>query len=186
MISVMRSFRTCLPNAVAGVQRLGVAVRVSALGRVSARFAACRRGIAAVEMALVFPPFLLLCFGFIGVNAALYTRSSMQNAAQLAARMMATGQVTNFTSGAISGATATNTTTCAAGMSNTTVEYYACNGLPTWATFTVTATQTCAVPSVTVRISASGFTAAAGDAFDFLLGKTIAAQAVMMKEGTCT
>jgi len=150
------------------------------------RFAACRRGVAALEMALVVPPFLLLCFGFIGVNAALYTRSSMQNTAQLAVRMMATGQVKNFTSGAISGATATNTATCAAGMSSTTVEYYACSGLPGWATYSVTATQNCAVPSVTVQISASAFTAGAGDKYGLLAGKTVSARAVMMKEGTCT
>lgn len=139
-----------------------------------------------MEVALVMPPFLLLCFGFIGLNAAIYTRSTMQNTAQLAARMMATGQVKNFTSGTISGATATNTATCTSGMSSTTVEYYACNGLPNWATFTVTATQTCSVPSVSVQINATGFTAAAGDKFNLLLGKTISARAVMMKEGTCT
>jgi Flp pilus assembly protein TadG len=150
------------------------------------RLAECRRGMAALEVALVMPPFLLLCFGFVGVNAALYTRSTMQNAAQLAARMMATGQVTSFTSGAISGALATNTATCAAGMAAGTVEAVACTGLPGWATFTVTATQDCAVPSVSVQINASAFTAAAGDRFDMLLGKTITARAVMMKEGTCS
>lgn len=141
---------------------------------------------AAIEVALVMPPFLLLCFGFVGVNAALYTRSAMQNAAQLAARMMATGQVTDFTSGAISGALASSTATCAAGMASGTAEAVACAGLPGWATYSVTATQDCAVPSVTVQISASSFTAAAGDRFDMLLGKTISARAVMMKEGVCS
>lgn len=146
-----------------------------------------RRGTVAVEFALVMPPFLLLCFGFIGVNAALFTRSAMQNTAQLSARMMATGQVKNFVNGAISIGNATSTTTCAAGMATTTVEYYACSGLPSWATFTVTATQNCAVPSVTVRIQASNFNSSGtGDRLQVLLGKTLTAQTVMMKEGTCT
>lgn len=156
------------------------------LGRV-ARAGRCRKGTVALEFALVMPPFLMLCFGFIAVNAALFTRSAMQNTAQLAARMMATGQVKNFTTGAIAGATATNTATCTAGMATTTVEYHACQGLPTWATFSVTATQNCAVPSVSVRIQASSFNGTTtGDRLGVLLGKTMTATAVMMKEGTCT
>jgi len=145
-----------------------------------------RRGSAAVEFALLMPPFLLLCFGFIGVNAAMFTRSAMQNTSQLAARMMATGQVKNFTNGAITGANSTSTATCSGSLASTTVEHHACAGLPTWATFTVTATQNCAVPSVSVRIQATGFNAlATGDRKSVLLGKTIAATSVMMKEGTC-
>lgn len=146
-----------------------------------------RRGSVAVEFALVMPPFLLLCFGFIGANAALFTRSSMQNTAQLAARMMATGQVTNFSSGAINAGNATATTTCASGPAATTVEHHACAGLPGWATYTVTATQNCAVPSVTVTIQATGFQSApTGDRMGVLMGKTLNATAVMMKEGTCS
>lgn len=146
-----------------------------------------RRGSVAVEFAMVMPPFLLMCFGFMGANAAMMTRSTAQNTAQLAARMMATGQVKNFASGAISGATASATTTCSGTLASTTVEYYACQGLPTWATFTVTASQNCAVPSVTVTIQATGFSSAAtGDRLGVLVGRTISATAVMMKEGTCT
>ena len=145
-----------------------------------------RRGTVALEFALVMPPFLLMCFGFIGVNAALMTRSNAQNTAQLAACMMATGQVKNFATGAIAGATATATTVCSGSLATTTVEYYACQGLPTWATFTVTASQNCAVPSVTVRIQATGFNkTTTGDRMGVLLGKTVTATAVMMKEGTC-
>ncbi len=150
------------------------------------RLAACRRGVVAIEFALVMPPFLLLCFGFIGLNSALFTRSAMQGTAQMAARMMATGQVANFTTGAINANNSSATATCGAGMAAGTVEQVACLGLPGWATYTVTASQDCAVPSVTVQISASGFTAAAGDRFDLLLGRTLAARAVMMKEGTCS
>ena len=145
-----------------------------------------RRGSVALEFTLVMPPFLLMCFGFIGVNAALSTRSAMQNTAQLAARMMATGQVKNFASGPITGATATATTTCAPTLASTTVEYHACQGLPSWATFTVTATQNCAVPSVTVQVQASSFNrTATGDRMNLLLGRTLSASSVMMKEGTC-
>ncbi len=140
----------------------------------------------ALEFALVMPPFLVMCFGFIGVNAALSTRSVMQNTAQLAARMMATGQVKNFATGAIAGATATATTTCSGTLASTTVEFHACQGLPTWATFTVTASQNCAVPSVTVRIQASSFSRTlTGDRMDVLLGRTLSVSSVMMKEGTC-
>jgi hypothetical protein len=66
------------------------------------------------------------------------------------------------------------------------VEFHACQGLPNWATYTVTATQNCAVPSVTVRIQATGFNGTTtGDRYGVLLGKTMSASVVMMKEGTC-
>lgn len=83
-----------------------------------------------VEFAVVMAPLMLLCFGFIGVNAAMYMRSAMQNSAQLAARMMATGQIKNFASGPIVGANATATTVCSGSLANTTVEFYACRDLP--------------------------------------------------------
>lgn len=150
-----------------------------------ASFWQCRRGVSSVEFALVVVPFLLLCFGFIAINAAFQTRSTMQNTAQLAARMMATGTVKNLSTGALSAANTTATTTCGGSLATTQVEYYACTGLPNWATYSVTATQNCAVPSVTVSIQATNFTAAVGDIYDFLLGKTITAQAVLMKEGPC-
>ncbi len=161
--------------------------KIGAALAVAARMRRSRRGSVGLEFALVVPPFLVLCFGFIGVNAAMFTRSAMQNTAQLAARMMATGQVKNFATGPIAGATATATTTCSGSLANTTVEFHACQGLPTWATYTVTATQNCAVPSVTVRIQATGFNGTAtGDRYGVLLGKTMTASVVMMKEGTCT
>ncbi len=147
---------------------------------------ASRRGSVALEFAMVMPAFLMVCFGFIGMNAAMFTRSAMQNTSQLAARMMATGQVKNFATGAITSANATATTVCSPTLASTTVEHHACAGLPTWATFTVTATQNCAVPSVAVSIQASGFNSvAAGDRLQLLLGKTLTANSVMMKEGTC-
>jgi Flp pilus assembly protein TadG len=141
----------------------------------------------AVEFALVVPPLMLLCFSFIAVTMALQARSTMQTSAQMAARMMSTGQVTNFATGPIAGATATATTVCSPSLASTTVEYHACAGLPTWASYSVTATQTCAVPSVTVRIQASGFSAAViGDRYGILAGKVLTVSSAMMKEGTCT
>ena len=145
-----------------------------------------RRGTAALEFAMVMPPFLLLCFGFIGTNAALMTRSSAQNSAQVAASLMATGKVTNFATGPITGQMATATTTCSGSLATTTVEYWACQGLPSWATFSVTASRNCSVPSVTVRTIASGFNqTTTGDVFGVLLGRTMTVTVVMMKQGTC-
>lgn len=159
---------------------------IRAVAGAAARIRGSRRGSVGLEFALIVPPFLVLCFGFIGVNAAMFTRSAMQNTAQLAARMMATGQVKNFATGPIAGATATATTTCSGSLASTTVEFHACQGLPNWATFTVTASQNCAVPSVTVRIQATGFNGTTtGDRYGVLLGKTMTASVVMMKEGTC-
>lgn len=147
----------------------------------------CRRGNMALEFALVMPPFLLASFGFIAVSLVLQARSTMQSTAQMAARMMATGQVKNFATGPIAGATATATTVCSSSLASTTVEYHACAGLPTWASYSVTATQTCSVPSVTVTITASGFNATTiGDRAGLMASKVMSVTSVMMKEGTCT
>lgn len=151
------------------------------------RLRRARRASISIEFALVMPPFLLMGFGFLGMTAAMSTRSTMQNNAQLAAQMMSTGVVPNFTSGPIIGATATAPTTCSGSLANMTVEYHACNLLPPWATYTVTATQTCSVPSVTVSIQATNLNSAmTGDRMRLLLGKTLNALAVMIKQGTCT
>ena len=140
-----------------------------------------------VEFAVVMAPLLLLSFGFIATTAAMYTKSAMQNNAQMAARMMATGQIKNFASGPIVGANATATTACNPSLANTMVEHYACRDLPNWANYTVTSTQTCGVPSVTVTIVASAFTSAKmGDVNGILSGKTLTTKSVLMKEGTCT
>ena len=147
--------------------------------------AGCRRAVVALEFVFVAGPFMVLLFCFIATGAVLHTWSTMQNYAQYAARMMSTGQIKNFTTGPITTANTTATVSCAASLNTSQVEYYACNGLPGWVSFTVTASENCAVPSVTVSISASASTAAIADLFSIFTGKTLMAKAVVMKEGVC-
>jgi Flp pilus assembly protein TadG len=145
----------------------------------------CRRASVSVEFVLASAPLIVLVFGFIATSAVFNTWSSMQSNAQYAARMMSTGQISNLNNGAITTTNTTATTTCSSSMRTTQVEYYACTGLPSWATFTVTSTENCAVPSVTVSLSANAATAAIADIASIFTGKTIVAQAVLMKEGSC-
>jgi Flp pilus assembly protein TadG len=149
------------------------------------RFGRCQRGTAAVEFALASVPLMIMLFGFIATNALFFTWSTMQNNVQYAARMMATGQVTSLKSGALSATNTSDTVSCGSTLNSTQVEYYACTGLPSWASFTVTATENCAAPSVTVSLSANASAAALADVYAIFAGKTISAQAVMMKEATC-
>ncbi len=144
-----------------------------------------RRGSAAVEFALIVGPLLTIMFGFIATNILFFSWAAMQDSAQFAARMVSTGQVKNFANGAITLANTTSTVTCSGTLTSTQAEYYACQGLPSWATFTVTASQNCAVPSVTVSISVNAKTAALADVYSIFTGKTLVAQSVLMKEGLC-
>jgi Flp pilus assembly protein TadG len=158
----------------------------SVRGRVTGGLGNCRRGAIAVEFVLACVPLMVLIFGFIATSAVFTTLGSMQGNAQYAARMMSTGQITRNNAGALSTTNTTATVTCSSSLASTQVEYYACTGLPTWATFTVTSTENCAVPSVTVSLSANAATAAIADVENFFSGKTIVAQSVMMREGgTC-
>jgi Flp pilus assembly protein TadG len=70
------------------------------------------RAVAALEFALVLTPFLTLLFGFIATAAVFFTSSTMQNNAQYAALMLATGQIKNLATGPITSANNTATTTC--------------------------------------------------------------------------
>lgn len=120
---------------------------------------------------------MLLVFGFIATNALFYTWTAMQNSVQNAAVMMATGQLTSFASKAVS---------CATSLGTTQVEYYACQGLPSWATFTATATESCTSPAtVAVQLSVNASSAALADIFSIFARKTLTATATMMKQGTC-
>lgn len=145
----------------------------------------CRRGVAAVEFAIVATPLMVLIFGFISFSAVFYTWSAMQNAAQYAALMVATGQIKNLSSGALSSSNTTATTHCSSSLTNTEAEYYACENLPSWATFTVTTTESCSTPSVEVSLSTSASTAAIADIFQFFTGKTLVSNVTVMKEGSC-
>ncbi len=138
-----------------------------------------RRGVAALEFALAATPFLMMVFGFISVNLIYLSWSSMQNSAYNAAFLMATGQITSFQSKAV---------TCSGSLSSTSAEYYACQNLPTWASFTATATESCsttAPSTVTVLVAANGSTTGGTDIFSFFSGKVVSANATMIKQGTC-
>jgi Flp pilus assembly protein TadG len=145
----------------------------------------CRRGAVAVEFAVASVPLMLMVFGFIATAAVFNTWSSMQSNTQYAARLMSTGQITANNSGTISSTNSSVTVNCSSSMKTTQVEYYACNGLPSWTTFSVTTTENCATPSVTVTLSTSATTAAIADIEKIFSGNTIVATTVMMKEGTC-
>jgi len=151
----------------------------------SAGLAGCRRGAVAIEFVLASIPLMLLMFGFIATSAVFNTWSSMQSNTQYAARLMSTGQISKNVNGAFSSTNSSSSTSCGGTLASTQVEYYACSGLPSWASFTVTTTENCTVPSVTVSLSASAAAAAIADVENFYSGKTIVAQTVYMKEGSC-
>lgn len=136
----------------------------------------CRRATAALEFALVCPPLLLMLYGFIATNAMFYTWSVMQNNVQYAAMMMATGQVTSFSTSGLS---------CGSSLTSTQVEYYACSGLPPWTTYTAKATETCAVPNVSVSLTTNASAAGLADIYLLFSGKTLTAQSTAMKQGNC-
>jgi Flp pilus assembly protein TadG len=136
----------------------------------------CGRGVAALEFALASGPLMLLLFGFVATNALFYTWSMMQNNAQYAAMMIATGQVTSFSSTGV---------TCSSSLTNTQVEYYACAGLPTWATFTARVTETCSVPNVSVTLTTNASSAGLADVYAIFSGKTLTTQVTAMKQGNC-
>jgi Flp pilus assembly protein TadG len=139
-------------------------------------FGRCRKAAAAVEFALVSGPFLLLLFGFVATNAMFYTWSVMQNNVQYAAMMMASGQVTSWSSSSVS---------CGSSLTNTQVEYYACTGLPGWTTFTAKAAETCSVPNVSVTLTTNASTAGLADIYSLFSGITLTAAATAMKQGSC-
>jgi len=137
----------------------------------------CRRGAAALEFALASVPLMMIIFGFFATNAIFLTLATMQNNVQYAVGLMATGQITSFQSAAVS---------CAGTYTTSQAEYYACKNLPSWATFTVTATESCTSPaSVTVKLTVGATSAAIADIFSFYSGKTLQALATNMKQGTC-
>ncbi len=156
-----------------------------AIGRLLHDIGRCRRGVAALEFAIVATPLMLIVFGFIAMSAVFYTWSTMQGAAQYAALMVSTGQIKSLTTGSITTSNTTATATCSGSLTATEAEYYACTGLPNWATFTVTTTENCATPSVAVSLSVSASAAAIADVFQIFTGKTLVANAVVMKEGQC-
>jgi Flp pilus assembly protein TadG len=152
--------------------------------------AGCRRGVAALEFALIAGPLLAIMFGMIAASAVFLASSMMQGSAQYGARVMATGVVKNNNVGAITLTNTTATTTCSptTPFTATQVEYYACSNLPRWARFSVTTTEACStttISTVTVSLSTNLTSAAIMDVFSFFAGKTLTTTAVVMKEGQC-
>lgn len=154
--------------------------------RASRGLIADRRGVVAIEFVLSAVPLMLMCFGFIATSAVFNTWASMQANTQYAGRMMSTGQITTNINGTISSTNSSSSVSCnSSKVTSGTVEYAACNGLPGWSSFTVTTAENCSVPSVTVTLSASASSAAIADVENIFSGKTISAQSVFMKEGSC-
>jgi len=141
--------------------------------------------VAALEFAILATPLMLLIFGFISISSIFYTMSAMQNAAQYAASLVATGQITSLSTGPITTTNTTATVKCGSTLTATEAEYYACTDLPGWASFTVTTTENCATPSVAVSLSVDASAAAIVDMFQMFTGKTLVGNAVVMKEGQC-
>jgi Flp pilus assembly protein TadG len=144
-----------------------------------------RRAVASLEFILVAMPLMMAMLGFISLSAVFFSMSAMQISAQFAARLVSTGQVRNISSGPITATNESATTTCGGTMDSSEAEYYACAGLPTWASFSVTTREDCTIPSVSVTISTNGSAAAIADLMHIFTGKTISTTAVVMKEGLC-
>jgi Flp pilus assembly protein TadG len=179
----------CVPNQPwtwkCDVEQLKAMVVTGSGGRRSRSLGSCRRGSVAVEFALACTPLLLIVFGFIATSWLFNTWATMQSNVQYAARMVSTRQVTNNTSGTIAANPSVSTTCGSKTWTTNQAEYYACTGLPTSTTFTVTTTETCSVPSVTISLSASAKGMAVIDIANIFSSGPIVAQAVFMKEGTC-
>ncbi len=144
-----------------------------------------RRGVAALEFALLSAPMLIMLFSFVAVNLMLYSWSAMQTSSQNAATVFATVSPTS-TAGTIG-----TTVNCSSSPASTTVEYYACQNLPSWTTFSVVLARTCSavatVPStVSVTVSAANMSGAAMvDTYSLFSGKSLVASTTMVKQGTC-
>ncbi len=145
----------------------------------------CRRGVASIEFAMLAPTLLVMLFGFISMGTLMFTWSSMQSAAQYEALLVSTGQITSLSNGAISTTNTTATTACSGSLTSSEAEYYACSSLPSWGSYSVTTTENCAVPSVTVKVSVNAATAAVADLLQIFTGRTLSAQSMVMKEGKC-
>jgi hypothetical protein len=58
-----------------------------------ARFVSCRRGVAAVEAAFVFPILIALMIGAVEFSLVLFTNNAMQNAARDVSRQLAVNYI---------------------------------------------------------------------------------------------
>jgi len=140
-----------------------------------------RRATAALEFVLLAPAMLIMLFGFIATGAAMFSWAGMQNNAQNAALTQATNTTITH---------AGTATTCVSTLTATQAEYWACLGLPNWATFQATVTENCTSTPNTVTVLvqvASGSNAGLADTYGFFKGKSLSAQAIqMIQTGICS
>ena len=166
----------------------GVPARLAAVHRSLQQLRRCKSGIAALEFALAATPLLILVFGFIAINAVFYNLATMQSNAQYAAMAAATKLVTSNAVGTFAAHTSSGPTLCSsASVTTSTAEYYACTGLPSWATFSVSTSENCGgtVPTVTITVTANASAAALADLYAIFTGKTLTSTSVAMMQGQC-
>ena len=138
----------------------------------------CRRGVAALEFAVIAVPLLGIIFGFFAINIMFYTLSTMENAGIYAAQLLAAGKATTANTG--------TSVSCSTAPASPSVEYYVCNSgvLPGWATFSAASSYDCSVPKVSVTITVDASTAALADVYSVFSGRTLSTTSVAMKTGT--
>jgi len=150
---------------------------VAAIGMSSGRLARCCGGAAMVEFTLILPILVFLMFGIVAAGSVFYVQNNMESAAGDSARRMAVAEATFAGVDVPCEAPAAQLAGSA--------ENIACRFRPSWATFTVNASQNCAGPNVTVRVTADASRAALMDIYGVFTGKVLTAVAVMRKEGKC-
>ena len=162
---------------------MGRAVGLTKILTIPRAFHRCLRGVAAVEFALAATPLLFIVFGFFATNMMFYTLSAMQNSAQFAVTMLATGRATTTSTGGI----AVPPVSCDTHPNSPTAEYFACTGtmLPGWATFVATSSEDCSVPKVSVTMTVNASSAAMADVYHFFSNDILTTTAVAMKQGSC-
>ncbi len=137
-----------------------------------------KSGASMVEFVLCLPVFLLFMFGIIAVSSAFYIQNNMESAAREAARRIAVVEAP-YTGGDVA---------CTAAIVGS-AEHIACTRLPSWADFTINASEEVCTPgqhvAVTVQVSVGGEQAALADIYDFFTGRTLSAEVMMRKEGEC-
>ena len=177
-----------------------------AVARGALRFGNDKRGVAAVEFAYASIPLFLAMFGFIGINLAFFVMSAMQNNAQYAAMVVATGQISSSANGSFSSTSSAATwlscsstpaspsSALASSVTSTTAEYYACSGLPSWSSYRVKVWKNCTTAPYSVGVMIGIDPASPNPAIGLVtslasLGDSTGAMSVTsvsMKQGTCS
>ena len=160
--------------------------RLAPIWPTARRLARCRRGIAAVEFALVLGPFMLFLFGIIGFGLVTYAQSNMVSAARDAARHLSVADdlVTAADIQVTCGSAAYNTVVADAAP-GTAAEQIACDNLAGWATLIdVRATECVVDRDVTVAISTDASDIFRVDIFGFFTSD-LEAEVTMRRQAEC-